>query len=138
MKKYLLGSLAVFVTFFVLDMLIHGVILQGMYKASASLWRPDAELQGMLGLAILTTIVLALTFTAIYAYFVRGNSVSTGMKYGLLYGIGAGFAWGMGTYAMMPFPLGLACAWFIAFTVESAVAGAVAGWLVKPSSSSAY
>jgi hypothetical protein len=130
MKKYLLASLAVFVTYAVLDILVHAVLLRGVYEASAALWRPHGEMS--MSLMYLITAVTSLTFTAIYAFYVRGNSVATGVKYGLLYGIGGGFAWGMGTYAMMPIPLSLAWAWFISFTVETAIAGAVAGALLKP------
>ncbi len=129
MKKYLLGSLAVFVTYAVLDVLVHAVLLRSSYEASASLWRPHGEMN--MGLMYLVTAVTSLAFTAIYAFHVRGSSVSAGAKYGLLYGIGGGFAWGMGTYAMMPIPMGLAWAWFITFTVESLIAGAVAGAIVK-------
>ena len=129
MKKYLLGSLAVFITFSVLDFIIHAVLLKGAYEASASLWRPMGEMN--MGLMYLVTAITSLTFTAIYAFHVRGGSVSAGVKYGLLYGIGGGFAWGMGTYAMMPIPMNLAWAWFLGFTVECLVAGAVAGAIVK-------
>lgn len=132
MKKYLIASLAVFVTFAVLDFLIHGLMLGGMYKASASLWRPEGEMMGMMPLMYLATAVSSLAFTAIYAYHVRGGSVGAGAKYGLLYGLGVGFSMGFGTYAMMPLPLGLAWAWFIAYAVEATVAGAVAGAIVKP------
>jgi hypothetical protein len=130
MKKYLLGSLAVFITYAVLDFIVHAVLLMGTYQATASLWRPQGEMN--MGLMYLVTAVTALTFTAIYAFHVRGASVSAGVKYGLLYGVGGGFAWAFGTYAMMPIPMNLAWAWFVSFVVETAVAGAVAGWIVKP------
>jgi hypothetical protein len=129
MKKYLLGSLAVFVVLFALDILIHGVLLQDAYMASAALWRPQEEMN--MSLMMLITAITSLTFTAIYAYFVRGESVATGVRYGLLYGIGAGFSYGMGTYAMMPLPMSLAWAWFLSFALETAIAGAVLGVIFK-------
>jgi hypothetical protein len=131
MKKYLLASLAVFATFMVLDIIIHGQLLQGAYMASASLWRPEGEM--MMGLMTLVTVVTSLTFTAIYAFLVKGGSVATGAKFGLLYGLGAGFAMGMGNYSMMPIPTNIAWAWFISYAFEATVAGAVAGWIVKKS-----
>lgn len=132
MKKFWIASLAVFFTFAVLDFLIHGLMLRGMYMASAALWRPQEEMMAMMPFMYFVTAVSSLAFTAIYAYLVRGASVGAGAKYGLLYGVGVGFSMGFGTYAMMPLPLGLAWAWFLAYACEATVAGAVAGLVLKP------
>jgi hypothetical protein len=131
MKKYLLASLAVFITYAVLDFLIHGLMLRGMYEATASLWRPQEEMMRMMKVMYLATAVSSLTFTALYAFFVKGRSAMDGAKFGLVYGLGVGFSMGIGTYAMMPLPMGLAWAWFLSYTVEATLAGAVAGLLVK-------
>jgi hypothetical protein len=129
MKKYLLASLAVFVAWSVMDFVLHGLLLRGVYMSTASLWRPMPEMNMVLMHVV--TAVTALAFTAIYAFFIRGGSPMAGAKYGLLFGIAAGFSMGMGTYAMMPIPMNLAWAWFLGYTVESAVGGAIAGWIVK-------
>jgi hypothetical protein len=129
MKKYLLTSLAVFITWTVLDFVIHGVILKSAYEATASLWRPMDEMK-MIAMH-LANAVAALTFTAIYVNMIRGKSVQEGLKYGLLMGIGVGFVMGFGTYSYMPIPYSLAWGWFIGIVVEAIAAGAVVGAIAK-------
>ena len=43
-KRWLLASGAVFVVMAVLEFLVHGVLLSGLYQQSASVWRPQAEM----------------------------------------------------------------------------------------------
>lgn len=129
MKKYLLASLAVFITWAILDFIIHGVILGGVYEATASLWRPMEEMN--MGLMYLVTALVALAFTAIYVYQVKGNSASEGAKYGLLFGLATGISMGFGSYLYMPIPYSLAWGWFLGTVVEAVAAGAVAGALAK-------
>ncbi len=129
MKKYLLASLAVFIAWAVLDFIIHGMLLMGAYEASASLWRPMEDMS--MGLMYLVTALVALAFTAIYAFHVKGSSVGAGAKFGLLYGLATGISMGFGSYLYMPIPYSLAWGWFLGTVVEAVVGGALAGWIVK-------
>ena len=43
-KRWLLASVAVFVVMAVLEFFIHGVLLSDMYRQTASVWRPEAEM----------------------------------------------------------------------------------------------
>src|SRR5205807_2458195 len=47
-KRWLLASVAVFVVIGVLEFLVHGVLLSGLYKQTASVWRPEAEMRQMM------------------------------------------------------------------------------------------
>jgi hypothetical protein len=130
MKKYLLGSLAVFIAWSILDFVIHGHLLGPTYAATASLWRPMDQMN--MGLMSFVRAVCALTFTGIYAYMVRGNSVSAGLKYGLVFGLGAGVSMGFGSYGYMPIPMSLAWGWFLSCLVSALVGGAIIGGIIKP------
>jgi len=44
-KRLVLAIVAAFAGIWVTDFLIHGVWLANTYKATASLWRPEAEMQ---------------------------------------------------------------------------------------------
>jgi hypothetical protein len=128
-KRTVLGMVAVFVAWEILDYLIHNVILSATYSATAELWRPMAEMK--MGWITLAAAVGAITFVLIYNLLVDRKSVQNGIVYGLLYGIGVGFGMGFGTYGAMPIPGGLAVAWFIGTVVEAVVAGLLVGLIVK-------
>ena len=44
LKRNLLAIVAVFVVWSILDYLIHGMLLQSSYEATANLWRPMEEM----------------------------------------------------------------------------------------------
>ena len=131
-QRMLLAIVAVFTTWQVLDMVIHRLILMKTYEATASLWRPMPEMK--MGLMLVVGLVATVVFVALYATMVRPKSVAAGLIYGILYGQGAGFAMGFGTYCVMPIPVTLAFGWFLGTVVETAIGGLLVGWIVKPSS----
>ena len=128
MKKIVLGSLAVFVAWFVLDFIIHGLLLGETYKATAELWRPQAEMK--MGVMQVVRLIAAVTFTLIYV-LVKPKSVGVGLKYGLLFGVAVGIGMGYGTYSVMPIPYSLAHSWFWASIGPSAVAGVIVGLILR-------
>ncbi|MCX6338647.1 MAG: hypothetical protein NTX71_01845 [Candidatus Aureabacteria bacterium] len=102
----------------ILDEILHGVILCRDYQQTVALWRPFGEMK--LGLIRLVELVAAITFVAIYA-----------LRYGLLYGIGAGVSMGYGSYAVMPITHEIACAWFAGSLVESIAGAILIGLIIK-------
>ena len=124
-KRIVLAILAVFLTWSVLDFVIHGLILQSTYEATADLWRPKDEMK--MGLMYLVGLISAVVFTCIYACFFRDKTIATGLGYGLLYGIAAGIGMGYGTYSVMPIPYHLALAWFLGMVVEVTLGGVILG-----------
>lgn len=130
MKKYLLASLAVFIVWSILDIVIHMVILGDVYESTASLWRPMEEMNT--GLMYLVSALVALAFTGLYAYHGKGGGATAGAKFGLVYGLATGISMGFGSYAYMPIPYSLAWGWFLGTVVEAVIAGWVAGRILKP------
>jgi hypothetical protein len=129
MKRTILAVLAVFVSWSVLDFVIHGVILGSTYAATPQLWRPMPEMKT--GLMHFTVLVVAASFVYIYARFVAEKGIKNAVLYGLVFGIGAGTGMGYGTYSFMPIPYTIALAWFLGSVVEYTVGGLVAGLIVK-------
>jgi hypothetical protein len=129
-KKILLGGLAIFVAWEVLDFLIHGVILGSTYATVPNLFRAQADMK--MGLMVVVTLIAALAFAAAYAWFVSPKSLATGVKYGLLVGFGGGVSMGYGSYSAMPVPYVMALVWFLGTWVEFTVAGLLAGLIIKP------
>lgn len=128
-RRFILAVVAVFIAWSVLDFIIHGLILQSTYQATAQLWRPMGQMK--MGLMYVVTFVGAASFAGLYAVLVSPKSAATGLKYGLLFGIAIGFPMGFGTYSYMPVPLTLAVTWFIGSLIEMIVAGAIVGATIK-------
>ena len=129
LKRILLATVAIFIAWQLLDMLIHTVILSGAYQATASMWRPMAEMK--MGLMWAVGAIAAFCFAAVYGWLVRPKSLKAALFYGLLFGIGGGISMGYGTYSVMPLQYVLAFGWFAATLVESVVAGVLAGWIIR-------
>ena len=129
MKKLLIAIVAVFVVWQVLDYLIHGVLLMGLYEETAELWRPMEEMKG--GVMIVVAIISSTIFCYIYYNFISQKSLRNGLLYGLLYGIGAGISFGYGSYAVMPIPYSMAISWFLGTIVETVAAGLLIGLIIK-------
>lgn len=128
-RRFILAVIAVFIVWSVLDFIIHGVILKSTYQATAQLWRPMGEMK--MGLMHLVTFVGVASFTGLYAVLVAPKSVTSGLKYGLLFGIATGVPMGFGTYSVMPVPLSLALTWFVGSLAETIAGGVICGTIIK-------
>jgi hypothetical protein len=151
--RVILATIAVVVVWFVLDLVIHGVLLAESYRDTAALWRPMEEMK--MGLMRIVGLVAAGGFVSIYAYLVNPKNIKTGLLFGLLYGIATGIGMGYGTYSVMPIPYKLAFAtgigmgygtysvmpipyklafvWFNATVVEALIAGLITALIVRES-----
>ena len=128
-KRWLLASVAVFVVIAVLEFLIHGVLLSDMYRQTASVWRPEAEMQKMMWVFWVGILVFAPFFVLIYVkgYEKDKPGLGQGFRYGLYVGVMLSVMNSFGWYVMLPIPLALAFYWFLAILVEFIAAGVAAG-----------
>ena len=128
-KRWLLASVAVFVVVAALEFLIHGVLLSDLYRQTASVWRPEAEMQKMMWIFWVGMLVFAPFFALIYVKgYEQGKSgLGQGFRYGLYVGVMLSVMHSFGWYVMLPIPLALASCWFLAILVEFIAAGVAAG-----------
>ena len=132
-KRWLLASVAVFVVIGVLEFLIHGVLLSDLYRQTASVWRPEAEMRQMMWIFWVGYLVFAPFFALIYVKgYEKGKpGLGQGFRFGLYVGamlsVMNGFAW----YVILPIPPVLAFYWFLATLVEFIVVGVVAGLVYR-------
>ena len=129
-KKFLLASLAVFVTIQVLDFVIHGLILGSTYTSLESIWRPD--MADTMWVMYVTGIVFSLLFVYIFAKGYEGKGITEGLKYGFIMGIFVHFVGSFNQFAVYPVPYGLTWQWVIFGTIEITIAGLVAALIYKP------
>ena len=129
MKKTILSILGVFIAWSVMDFVIHGVILRSSYAATASLWRPMGEMKT--SLMYFSVMIASITFVLIYSLLISRKGISTGLKYGALFGLSAGVPMGYGSYSVMPIPYHMAFTWCFGSVVEAMVGGLILGWILR-------
>lgn len=132
-KRWLLASVAVFVVIFVLEFIIHGVLLQGLYQQTASVWRPMAEMQRLMWILWVGYLVLAPLFVFIYTKgYEKGKpGLGQGFRFGLYLGAMLSVLHGFGWYAILPIPLSLSFYWSVAILVEFIAMGIAAGLIYR-------
>jgi hypothetical protein len=129
MKKTTISILAVFVVWSVMDFVIHGVILSSSYAATAALWRPMGEMKT--SLMHFTAFIASLTFVLIYSLLISQKGISTGLKYGVLFGLSVGVPMGYGSYSVLPIPYHMAFTWCFGSVVEAIVGGLIIGAIIR-------
>ncbi len=82
--RIILAVVAVFITWSVADFIIHGMILDSAYEATASLWRPMEEMK--MSLVYFAVLVTSFVFVYIYARFFSEKGIMIAIIYGLLFG----------------------------------------------------
>lgn len=129
LQRPILAVIAVFLTWSILDLVIHGTLLDPIYQATADLWRPVEEMKMALMYAV--SIATAACFVMIYTCLVTRKSIAAGLKLGTLFGLATGVSMGWGFYGYMPIPLSLAWGWFLSILINYVLAGALVGAIVK-------
>jgi hypothetical protein len=144
-KKCVISVIAVFAFLFVYDWLVHGVLLMDMYRQTAALWRPEADMKGMLPLCILYHLLLAGVLTCMFGKYrnYEASTCSTGKPddakkchrgRGICFGTHIGIILGLvhaSGYIWMPIPAALAGAWFAAGVLQGIGAGLVLSCFCK-------
>lgn len=133
-KRLALASLAVFVVFSVVDGVVNNLLLADLYKQTASIWRPESEIQGNMWLMWLGTLILAPLFALIYTKGYEANKpgLGQGVRYGLIVGLLLSAPQCLVWHAVLPIPAVLSVWWFAAGMAESVAAGAATGMIYRP------
>ena len=127
--KRVWAVLAVFVSWSILDIIIHGVLLGKTYAQQPQLWRAQPDMK--MWLIYVVTLLSAIVFVEIYQRLISQKSLKNALTYGILFGFGAGVSMGYGTYSVQPIPYYMAFVWFIGTWIEALVAGILVGYLIK-------
>lgn len=129
-KKFLLASLAVFVTLQILDYVIHSLILGSTYAGIQEIFRPD--MADKMWVMMLMSAIFSLLFVFIFTKGYENKGVMEGIKYGLLIGLIVHFVGSFNQYVVYPVPYGLIWKWIIYGLIELMAVGAVAALIYKP------
>ena len=128
MKKYLFSVVSITALWFVMDYVIHGLILTGLYQETASVWRPIQEMSHLQGLFI--SMAHAVLFVTFYQYLAKSKHIVQGSKFGCFVGLMIGLAMA-NFYLYLPIPIYLALGWFLGTLVEYVAAGSLVAYFTK-------
>lgn len=131
-KRLVIAVLAVFAAYMGTDFLIHEIWLKPDYQASASLWRPEAEMQSHFVWMMLAHLLWAAMFVALWARgFAAHNCLLCASIYGLFMGMfseARTLIW----YVVQPLPGMLAVKWFVAGAAQGMLFGLLTFFAYKP------
>ena len=133
LKRRLAAGIVLGVVFIVLEFLIHGFLLSGVYKETASVWRPGAEMKSLFGLMIVGQFLFGVFFGIVFAqgYEPRRGALGQGFRYGLIMASMLAPMNSLGWYVILPIPQSLCFLWFTAGFVEIVLLGLTASFVYK-------
>ncbi len=132
LKRIWISALAVYVTLFLYDFLVHHYLLAGIYP---HLWRPESEMTRYIGYMITGQIFYSVFFVVIFRKgFEAGKSaIPQGIKFGILIALFLAplnsFTW----YAILPIPFEVAGYWLIAKVIQNILLGLIVGLTYRAS-----
>lgn len=132
----LIAFAAAFGFLFLFQWGFHGYYLTDQYLATASLWRPEAEMNSHFPYMLISQLGTAVFFLLVFKKHCQKGGVAAGLKFGVLMGLLFAFM-AFGAYAYMPIPLKLALHWAAGGFIEALGMGLIAGACCKPCSGKA-
>ena len=135
-RRFTKASIAVFVAFNLLEFLVHGWALSGVYHRPAylALWNPEPAMQHRRFLALLAYAVMSWAFVRVYAqgYEPEKAPLEQGLRCGAL--MGAFYAGYHASIDYMIYPIGLrlALVWIAAGVAQFMLLGALVSALYRP------
>jgi hypothetical protein len=132
-KKIVMASVLVFVLFLIMDYVLHGILLGGLYAETAHLWRAPEALDRLAWIILAVDVVIAFLMVWLFSKGWEAGKpwLGQGVRFGLVLGLIFSLPMGFSMYAMMPVPFSLGLGWFAGALVEFVVAGIAAAWVFR-------
>jgi hypothetical protein len=129
--RLLPAAIAAWLGYLVIDFLMHGVFLAAWWRAAEPYLLPPSELVRMIPLGYASFAIYCGALTWLVArFFGERVSVIAGLRFGAIAGLVFGAASTLGTYSALRMPPTALLVWPAAVVVESAIAGALAAWVL--------
>ena len=130
-KKLLIATVVLGVVWNVLDFLVHGMLLQGLYYSKLpSLFRADVSPGYFVAGDFVAALVFVWVYDRVYGSFASG--AKGGATYGFYAGVLVSFpSWILNNLLFVGFPYSLSWIWTVAGILFGVIGGAVAGALYK-------
>ena len=127
--RLLIATLLSFAFSLLYNGLVHWVILGPANKQVESLMRVDFP--SKLWVSIPATLATSFLFTSLYAFFVSGKNIKTGLLYGFGFGLFIAIMVDLNQYIFYPLPFSLVAEWALFGIMEFAFIGLIVGSVVK-------
>ncbi len=129
-KRFLAASVVLFGFIFLYEWLVHGMLLQGMYEETASVWRAHEEMQKYLHFNFVLIAVVALWATLMFTRFYQDGGIGNGLCFGIYMGIFSGIQ-AFAAYFYLPIPVMLAAYWLLSSFMEYVIGGVLIGAIYR-------
>lgn len=116
MKGMVLGGVGAFIFVFLFEFVVHGFLMKGMYEATMSVWRPQAE--SNMAIMLLSQFLFALAV----AFFYPIIGPDKECKKAIPFGFGLGLVMAMpqiASYSYLPIPISISLAWAAASFIKA-------------------
>ena len=132
-KKIVTASVVVFVLILIMDYVLHGILLRGLYAETAHLWRPAETLRRLAWIIWVVDAVIAFLTVWLFAkgWEVGKSWLGQGIRFGLALGFIFSLPMGFSMYAIMPVPFSLGLGWFAGALAEFVIASVAAAWVFR-------
>ena len=130
--RYVWGSLAVFVFFYLYEWLVHGVILASWYQEGLHLLRPEEQMGAFMAWMTLGILILAFGFCLVFLKGYEGNGIAEGVRYGIYVALAFGISTYLINYSVFPHPGQWVLAWIVAAIIQMMLGGAIFAAIYKP------
>jgi len=131
-KRFIVGSLAVFLFVYLAEFVLHGVIMADSYQAHMELLRPAESSLAYMPFMALGFLILAFGFCFIFINGYEGKGVAEGLRFGLYAAIAFGVSSHLINYTVCPLPKNWVVAWIVGESVILMLAGALIALIYKP------
>lgn len=132
-KRWVLTTVVVAVAVTILEAIFHGVCLKETYAETASIWRPMADMNRLMPLGWLSTLITSFILVYIFHRGYEGKEprIAEGLRFGLMIGLFTAIPMSVWTYIMWPVSLFLAASWFVIAMINMLVAGMIIGVMYR-------
>lgn len=128
-KRYITSVLAVFITFEVLNFIIHSVILSNTYMELESVWR--ADMMEYMWLMYIADLIFVAFATLIYAQWMKIPGLKSGLMFGLFIGVMIGTSGAINQFVIYPITNWLMWMWIVFGLVQYTICGIVLGLIYR-------
>lgn len=134
LKRWVMAAVGAFGVIVSSEFVIHNVWLGEFYRRHGSWWRPEAEMQSLMGLMFAGQAALAVLLSFIYAkgYEAHKGTVTQGFRFGFLIGLLLTVPNTLMYHVIYPYPVSLLLNWLVGGIAEVVLAGMIIGYLYKP------
>lgn len=125
------SAVVAWLAFLVISPAVHNVLLADLYAQHAAVFRPQDEMNLVVGLG--AALVGFFVFSYAYAKgYEGGRGAIEGLRYGVIVGLMLACFAVVWNYVVLPISARLAVAWMVDTIAEMAIYGTIVGLIYKP------